>query len=131
MRSPTVVAKEVTIVDHEHLKNLSTIVLREARSLLATRDRSAFVLTDPVLESGRRRAQTFGDSFGGDDDYELWIQLLRLHSSARSFVDHGGEAADLNRQIIEFEKLLSPVSSPQEDREHGSVRDSPQPGTLK
>src|ERR1700685_1843187 len=107
----------VTIVDHERLKDLSTIVLREAKSLLATGDRPPFVLTDPVVDSGTRRAQTFSDSCAGDGDYEVWIRLLRLHSSARNFVDHGGETvANLRLQIIEFEKLLSPVSSPKEER---------------
>ena len=48
--------------------------------------------------------------------------MLRLHSSARNFVDHGGEAAvDLEQQIIEFEKLLSPRSSPKKDGENGSA----------
>jgi len=109
-------------VDHKRLKDLSTIVLREAKSLLATGDRSAFVLTDPVLDSGERRAQTFSDSHAGDGDYEVWIRLLRLHSSARTFVDHGGEAVvDLQDQIIEFEKLLSHASSPKEDCERGSA----------
>jgi hypothetical protein len=109
-------------VDRKRLNDLSTIVLREARSLLATGDRSAFVLTDPVLDSGTRRAQTFGDNRSGGNDYEIWIRMLRLHSSARNFVDHGGEAAvDLEQQIIEFEKLLSPRSSPKKDGENGSA----------
>jgi hypothetical protein len=100
-------------MDHKRLKDLSTIVLREAKSLLATGDRSAFALTDPVLDSGKPRAQTFSDGRVGDDDYELWIRLLRLHSSARSFVDLGGKArVDLEHEIIEFEKLLSPGLSP-------------------
>jgi hypothetical protein len=104
-------------VDRKRLNDLSTIVLQEARTLLATGDRSDFVLTDPVLDSGTRRAQTFGDN-----DYEIWIRMLRLHSSARNFVDHGGEAAvDLEQQIIEFEKLLSPGSSPKKDGENGSA----------
>jgi hypothetical protein len=112
----------VTILDRKRLKDLSTIILREAKSLLATSDRSNFVLTDPVLDSGTRRAQTFSDGHAGDDDYEVWIRLLRLHSSARNFVDQGGKAAaDLEHEIIEFEKLLSPGSSPQEDSTQGSA----------
>jgi hypothetical protein len=109
-------------MDHERLKDLSTIILREAKSLLATGDRSAFVLTDPVLDSGSRRAQTFSDGRAGDDDYEIWVRLLRLHSSARTFVDLGGKAVvDLEHEIIEFEKLLrSARSGSPKDHESGS-----------
>jgi hypothetical protein len=98
-------------MNHRRLKELSVLLLREAKSLLASGDPSAFTLTDPVLDSGSPKAQTFGDSRGGDSDYELWIRLLRLHGSAQRFVDQGeGALAGLQEQILDFEKLLSAVS---------------------
>lgn len=114
-------------MDHRRLRQLSAIVLKEAKALLTTGDRSDLVLTDPVLtdpvlESGKRMAQSFSDSQAGDADYEVWIRLLRLHSSARNFVDGGEEAAaGLNQEITELERLLSPDASIDDRSERESV----------
>ena len=94
-------------MDHSRLLELSAVVLQEVKTLLKTGDPSAFPLTDPIVDSGSPSAQTFADNRAGDSDYKLWIRLLRLHSSARSLVDHRpGALADLREQIVEFEKFV-------------------------
>jgi hypothetical protein len=94
-------------MDHDRLLELSAVVLKEVKTLLKMGDPSAFLLTDPIFESGSPSAQTFGDNRAGDSDYELWIRLLRLHSSAQSLVDRRpGALADLKERIVEFERSL-------------------------
>ncbi len=102
-------------MNHRRLSELSALLLQETKSLLASGDPSAFTMKDPVLDSGSPRAETFGDNRNGDADYQLWIRLLRLHSSAQRFVDEGERArTGLQEQILEFEKLLPSAASCQE-----------------
>lgn len=94
-------------MDDEHLRQLAAVVLQEAKSLLESSDPSTIKLTDPVLESGRRSAQSFTDNRAGDVDYDLWIRLLQLHCSARQFLDREPDAPTiLKEQIAEVEKLV-------------------------
>jgi hypothetical protein len=99
-------------MDHNRLQEISALVLLEAKTLLRMDDPSAFVLTDPIVDSGAPSAQTFGDDRAGDSDYKLWIRLLRLHGSAQSFIDQRpGASADLCERISEFERLLPLATS--------------------
>ena len=100
-------------MDHKRLKQLSALLLREAKALVASRDASALRVTDPVLDSGSPRAQTFGDDGTGDSDYQLWIRLLQIHCSAQRFIDQGETArAGLQEEIVELEKLLRARANP-------------------
>jgi hypothetical protein len=102
-------------MDHKRLKHLSALLLREAKALVASRDASALRVTDPVVDSGSPRAQTFGDDGTGDSDYQLWIRLLQLHCSAQRFIDQGETArAGLQEQIIEIENLLRSRANPKQ-----------------
>jgi hypothetical protein len=100
-------------MDHKRLKKISALLLREAKALVASREPSALRVTDPVLDSGSPRAQTFGDDGTGDADYQLWIRLLQLHCSAQRFIDQGETArAALQEQIVDIENLLRTRANP-------------------
>jgi len=102
-------------MDHKRLKHVSALLLREAKALVASRDASALRVTDPVVDSGSPRAQTFGDDGAGDSDYQLWIRLLQLHCSAQRFIDQGETArAGLQEQITEIENLLRSRANPKQ-----------------
>jgi hypothetical protein len=104
-------------MDHGRLKELAVTLLREAKLLAASDDASASAIrvTDPILDSGSPRAQSFGDDRAGDSDYKLWIQLLQLHCAAQKFIDHGESArASLQEQIVQFDKLLRVGANPKD-----------------
>jgi hypothetical protein len=108
-------------MDQKRLKTLSALLLREAKALVASSDASALRVTDPVLDSGSPRAQTFGDDCAGDSDYQLWIRLLQLHCSAQRFIDQGEAArAGLQEQITEIENLLRSRANPRQGDGDGS-----------
>jgi hypothetical protein len=102
-------------MDQRRLKQLSALLLREAKALVASSDASALRVTDPVLDSGSPRAQTFGDDCAGDSDYQLWIRLLQLHCSAQRFIDQGEAARPgLQEQITEVQNLLRSRANPKQ-----------------
>lgn len=109
-------------MDHQRLKDLATIILQEAKSLLMTDDPSVTTLTDPIRDSGRARAQTFTDDSAGNSDYTLWVRLLHLHCAARSFVDQRpGALLGLQQEITELERLTSPDDSREVGDDRGTV----------
>src|SRR5208337_15365 len=102
-------------LDQKKQKQLSALLLREAKALVASSDASALRVTDPVLDSGSPRAQTFGDDCAGDSDYQLWIRLLQLHCSAQRFIDQGEAARPgLQEQITEIQNLLRLRANPKQ-----------------